>query len=354
MIFIGVVSHSKVFICGPYVFVVQKPQTRNFRDYLSHSQASSIFLEKTTPSEIIFIIKEFKNDKSSDISIILIKLCSPIISPVLCSIFNKCMESGEFPLILKVGRISPIYKKDAKNNIKNYRPISTLPVFEKIFEKILYSRIYDYVTSKNIISETQFGFRKLHSTSHAIHHSVNSIKKSHSNSKHVIGVFIDLSKAFNTIDHKTLLCKLYNYGIRGIPHDLIKSYLSNRKQYVKIGTQESNKLVVKYGVPQGCVLGPLLFLLYINDLKNAISSKENYEIILYADDTNIFIACESLELARTAANEILSEINTYMACNLLHINLDKSCFMYFPPNTKFLTIEQSSKISNKRLASQNP
>ena len=278
----------------------------------------------------------------------MIKHSSLIISPVLCSIFNKCIESGEFPLILKVGRISPIYKKDAKDNIKNYRPISTLPVFGKIFEKILYSRIYDYVTSKNIISETKFGFRKLHFTSHAIYHSVNFIKKSHSNSKHVIGVFIDLSKAFDTIDHKTLLCKLYNYGIRGIPHDLNKSYLSNRKQYVKIGTQESNKLVVKYGVPKGSVLGPLLFLLYINDLKNAISSKENYEIILYADDTNIFIACESLELARTAANKILSEINTYMACNLLHINLDKSCFMYFPPNRKFLTIEQSSKISNKK------
>ena len=191
---------------------VQKPQTRNFRDYFPHSQASSIFLEKTTPAEIISIIKEFKNDKSSDIPIIVIKHCSPIISPVLCSIFNKYMESGEFPLILKVGRISPIYKKDAKDNIKNYRPISTLPVFGKIFEKILYSRIYDYVTSKNIISETQFGFRKLHSTSHAIHHSVNFIKKSHLNSEHVIEVFIDLSKAFDTIEHKTLLCKLYNYG----------------------------------------------------------------------------------------------------------------------------------------------
>ena len=279
-----------------------------------------IFLEKTTPAEIMSIIKEFKNDKSSDIPIVVIKHCSPIISPTLCSFFNRYMEYGEFPQILKVGRISPIYKKDAKDNIKNYRPISTLPIFGKIFEKILYSRIYDFVTSKNIISETQFGFCKLHSTSYAIHHSVNFIKKSHSNSNHVIGIFIDLSKAFDTIDHRTLLCKLYNYGMRGTPHDLIKSYLSNRKQYVKIGTQESEKVIVKYGVPQGSVLGPLLFLLYINDLKYAISSRENYEIFLYADDTNIFIACESLELAKTAANKILSEINTYMACNLLHIN----------------------------------
>ena len=156
---------------------IQKSEIRNFRDYLPHSQTSSIFLEKTTPAEIMSIIKEFKNDKSSDIPIVVIKHCSPIISPTLCSLFNRYMESGEFPQILKVGRISPIYEKDAKDNIKNYRPISTLPIFGKIFEKILYSRIYDFVTSKNIFSETQFGFRKLHSTSHAIHHSVNFIKK---------------------------------------------------------------------------------------------------------------------------------------------------------------------------------
>ena len=113
------------------------------------------------------------------------------IAATLSSLFNKYIESGEFPSVLKTGRISSIYKKDAKDNIKNYRPISTLPTFGKIFEKIIYSRIYDYVTSKNILSETQFGFHKLHATSHAIHQSVNFIKKSHSASKHVIGTFID-------------------------------------------------------------------------------------------------------------------------------------------------------------------
>ena len=182
---------------------IRKPQACNFRDYLPPSQASSIFLEKTTTAEIISIIEEFENDKSSDIPIIVIKHCAMTIAPTLSSLFNKCIESGEFPNVLKIGRISPIYKKDAKDNVKNYRPISTLPIFGKIFEKVLYSRIYDYVTSKNILSKTQFGFRKLHATSHAIHQSVNFIKKSHSASKHVIGTFIDLSKAFDTIDHNT-------------------------------------------------------------------------------------------------------------------------------------------------------
>ena len=321
---------------------IRKRQACNFRDYLPPSQASSIFLEKTTTAEIISIIEEFENDKSSDIPIIVIKHCATTIAPTLSSLFNKYIEYGEFPPVLKIGRISPIYKKDAKDNVKNYRPISTLPIFGKIFEKVLYSRIYDYVTSKNILSKTQFGFRKLHATSHAIHQSVNFIKKSHSASKHVIGTFIDLSKAFDT-----LLTKLYNYGIRGTPHNLIKSYLSNRKQYVKIGDEGSGKLVVKYVVPQGSLLGPLLFLLYINDLKHAIKSKASFEIILYTDDTNIFVACGSLESAKIATNAKLSEINIYMVCNLLHINIDKSCFMYFPPNRKFLHTSEVRRKSNK-------
>ena len=146
--------------------------------------------------------------------------------------------------------------------------------------------------------------------------------------KHVIGIFIDLSKAFDTIDHNILLHKLYNYGIRGIPHSFIRSYLSNRLQCVKIDDEKSDKLPVRYGVPQGTVLGPLLFSLYINDLKNVVNMTDT-EIILYADDTNIFIACDSLHKANQISNEVLSHVLEYMHANRLHINLDKYCFMCF-------------------------
>ena len=241
------------------------------------------------------------------------------------------MHSGRcIPKVLKNGVITPIHEKGRKDRIENYRPISTLPIFGKIFERILYRRIYNFVTSQNIISDSQFGFRTNHSTSHAIHHSIDFIKSCHARSMNVLGVFIDLSKAFDTIDHKILLNKLQKYGIRGTPYKLLKSYLSDRYQQVKIENHTSEKLLVKFGVPQGSVLGPLLFILYVNDLQRICIGKENVKFVLYADDTNIFIAFNKLTNASFMAQKILSQVNSHMVSNLLHINLDKSCFMYFP------------------------
>ena len=178
------------------------------------------------------------------------------------------------------------------------------------------------------------------------HFTIN-INRSHIDNKYVIGIFIDLSKAFDTIDHKILLKKLYNYGVRDSAHNLIGSYLSNRYQSVKIDNEISCNLLVKYGVPQGSVLGPLLFLIYINDIINSVKS-DNCEFILYADDTNIFIACKTLEKAAELGNEILAKVEEYMTSNLLHINLDKCCFMYFPPKNKFLTQGCDKNMLNNR------
>ena len=228
------------------------------------------------------------------------------------------MKDGIFPSILKFGKISPIFKKRSKEKIENYRPISTLPIFGKIFEKILYKRVYSFVTSKNIISENQFGFRANHSTSHAIYNSVNSIKTSHAEGEYVLGAFIDLSKVFDTIDHEILLHQLFNYGIRGNSHNIIRSYLSDRYQRIKIDNQISDDLLVKFGVPQDSVLCPLLFLLYINDLHQLCIGKKHIKFILYADDTNIFVACDSISKAASITQYQLERVNSYMISNLLH------------------------------------
>ena len=233
----------------------------NFRTYLPKHQQYSFFLAETSSKEIIDIIKEFKNGKSSDIPIIVIKHIKQIIAPYLSKFINACISIGTFPSSLKLGKITPNHKKGPKNEVSNYRPVSTLPIFGKIFEKIIYSRLYSFLTDHNILSNTQFGFRKHHSTSYAVNYSVNLIKQFQYEGKSTIGVFIDLSKAFDTIDHTTLLSKLECYGIRGIAHDLLRSYLSNRYQLINIDGTHSDKELVSYGVPQGSVLGPLLFLI---------------------------------------------------------------------------------------------
>ena len=208
-----------------------------------------------------------------------------------------------------------------------------MPIFGKIFEKIIYNRLYNFFTAKGVLHEDQFGFRKGHSTAHALHKSVNSIKMNLEDGKHVLGIFIDLSKAFDTLDHGILLSKLEKYGIRGSAHNLMASYLTDRKQYVSFNKTSSDSLSIRYGVPQGSILGPLLFLLYMNDITNSFIDPD-IKVVLYADDTNIFVAGPSKEATYIKANKVLECVSKFMKCNLLHINMSKCCYVHFKPKNE--------------------
>ena len=169
-----------------------------FHNFLSKSITNSVYLNETSSKEVTNIISEFKNGKAGDFPIVAIKHIKDTIAPHLCKLYNNCISSGTFPQCLKTGKITPVYKKGSKDDISNYRPVSTLPLFGKIFEKIIYTRLYSFLTDNSVLTTAQFGFRKFHSTSYAINHSVNLINNFQNQGNHTVGIFIDLSKAFDT------------------------------------------------------------------------------------------------------------------------------------------------------------
>ena len=243
-------------------------------------------MRNCTIPEIKKIISELSSSKASDIPIRVLKACSDIISPLLTKFYNIFMQKAIFPNMLKVAQVTPIYKKGDSQLLENYRPVSMLPIFGKLFEKIIYSRLYSFLMTKKYYMWPTIWLQEA-----SLNLSCNKFDfrwnpKPNACSRH----FIDLSKAFDTINHEILLEKLCRYGIRGNCLELLKDYLTSRNQLVKFNGEKSHLGTIEFGVPQGSVLGPLLFLIYINDI---INCSKTSRFVLFADDTNIFISANN-------------------------------------------------------------
>ena len=232
-------------------------------------------------------------------------------------IFNLAISTGVYPTNLKIAKVIPIFKKGDPTSVNNYRPISILSTINKIFEKILYARLTKYIDDFQLLYKYQFGFRKNHSTEHALIEITDQIKLSMNNNQITCGIFVDLSKAFDTVNHHMLLDKLENLGIRGKALELFRSYLSGRKQYVNIDNCKSKTRSITCGVPQGSVLGPLFFLLFINDLPNCCPSGK---VRIFADDTNVFFHCNNIKELIKLGQTILNQLHSWFTANKLTLN----------------------------------
>ena len=299
----------------------------------------SIFMTPTCPSEIKTIIDSLPNKSSSghdNISNILLKnLRESLISP-LTLLFNNSLKDGVFPHGMKIADVIPVHKNREKYLVTNYRPISLLITISKILEKVVYQRTYNFLSCTDQLYQSQYGFRSGHSCLNAISELVGNILKNSEENKLTIGVFIDLTKAFDTLSHSILLKKLARYGIRGTNLEWFESYLRGRTMRVKIKSLTkpytySCYQELSYGTPQGSCLGPLLFLVFINDLHNAV---EHGLSLLFADDTTLLHSHKNLRYLKWTVEEDLNKLMDWFRANKLTLNLDKTVCVLFDNQSK--------------------
>ena len=293
----------------------------------------SFFLKLVNREEILKIISNLKLVKSHIDSMpvkIFISL-RHLLAPPLVELINMSFKSGVYPDDLKIARLVPIYKKKGEiSDPSNYRPISCLPYLGKIFEKCLSSRLISFCNKFSLISSSQFGFQSNKSTGDALIHLTEIIYNSLNNKKHNATVLIDLKKAFDSVSHRLLLKKFEFYGVRGLPLNLFRSYLTNRRSYTELGSYRSGECIISSGVPQGSIISPICFLLFINDLP-AFSS--HFNTTLFADDTTLSISDSNYENMVQLANTELINLTDWIKTNELCMNVDKTEVLLFSNRT---------------------
>ena len=300
----------------------------DYKHFLKHPVSNSIVTANVLNSEVKNVIRNFKNKATMDTKISALKVAAENnrFIEALTKTIEASFEQGIFPESLKLAKVVPIHKEGSKTDVSNYRPISLLATFSKIYEKLMHHRLLTFLEMNNSLHEMQYGFRAGRSCEHALLTAQNSLLDSLNKKQVSLLLLIDFSKAFDMVDHEILLYKLQHYGIRGNTLKWLRSYLHDRKQYVSINGKNSSCRKITYGVPQGSILGPLLFIIYINDMPEI---DKLAKFILYADDANIIITGKNTLEIEQKMIELNERLVRWVNSNGLMLNLKKTHFMIF-------------------------
>lgn len=302
--------------------------------YMRSRTEQSCFFFPTSAFEIETIIRNLKVKDSSgfdEISNKILKKIYPGIIEALEILFNKSLQEGHFPKNMKLAIVKPLYKGKKKTEIVNYRPVSLLIVISKILEKLVNKRITKFLSKFNVLTEVQYGFRSGRSTNDAILDFIGNVVENVNKGSYTVSLFLDMSKAFDTVKHETLFKKLEFYGIRGSALCWFKSYLQNRTIKVNYKNVLSKTYEVQYGTPQGSVLGPLIYIILANDLAKTLKF---CSCVTFADDTTVFASGNNLRFLYRKINADLEILSKWFDSNTLTLNVEKSKYMVFRPKSK--------------------
>ena len=325
----GIADHFNNFFVNVGVTLASKFSTDTSK--VNPPVSDKLFnFSKTNTKCVQDHIKDLKNGKATGLDGIgsrILKAGAPVLSIYLSKIFNCSLATGYVPKCWKMKRVSPVHKGDVKTDPSNFRPISILPIPMKIFEKIVHDQVSTFIKENTFLNDRQSGFRKLFSTTTAVLDVSENILEQLDKNNFVGAVLIDLKKAFDTVDHKILLKKLWCYGFQNQSFDWFESYLTDRQQLTLVNNIMSDLLHEDvYGVPQGSVLGPLLFLLYIDDIKSVI---QNAYCHLYADDTIILKGASDPDSLIASLERELSNVDHWLSINKMTINTKKTEVIFF-------------------------